>query len=142
MWLSKRTTQRPTDDGTIVGEVTISGERAGVYMGGERRDLPVCGPGGYFWLPKVGDEILVIQCVDGMKICTGLPMREVPEGMEAGEVYIQPDGDVAIWLKNDGTMEVRGDVALTGDVRVEGQIEITGTVHVKGGLTVNGHAIS
>ena len=136
MWLSKRTTQRPTDDGTIVGEVTIGGERAGVYMGGERRDLMVCAPGGYFWMPKVGDETLVIQCVDGMKLCAGLPMEKAPEGMEAGEVTIRSAGDAVLWLKNDGSMEVRGDVELTGNV------QISGTVNVTGGLIVNGHAIA
>ena len=141
MWLSKRTTQRPTDDGTLVGEVTIGGDHPGVYMGGERRNLPVCAPGGYFWMPKVGDETLVIKCVDGMKVCTGLPMEKAPDGMEAGEVTIRSDGDTVLWLKNDGTMEVRGDVELTGDVQVEGDIQITGTVNITGGLVVNGHAI-
>lgn len=61
MWLSeeraKRTAAEPTAEW---GTVTVAAPSA-VYLGGERRKVPVCCPGGYAWRPAVGDEVLVLK---------------------------------------------------------------------------------
>ena len=50
MWISEQGRRRAEPDGTaLVGRVTLPGDPAGVYLAGERRELPVFGPGGYVW---------------------------------------------------------------------------------------------
>lgn len=52
MWISEQGRRRAEPDGTaLVGRVTLPGDPAGVYLAGERRELPVFGPGGYVWRP-------------------------------------------------------------------------------------------
>ena len=106
-----------------MGMTTIGGEQTGVVTRGEVRDLPVYGPGGYVWLPENGKAVLVIkggpggeeQCVAGMR------QREAPQGMKPGESYLYgPEGN-SVYLKADGTVELRG-----------GRIDIWGSLMVNG----------
>lgn len=124
MWLSKQVKPAvPTADADL-GVTTIAGDSVGVMIRGEVRALPVYGPGGYVWLPENGAAVLVIkggpggeeQCVSGMK------QRDVPEGMEPGEVFLYGPGENSIYLKRDGTMELRGDVDIRGSLTVNGEI--------------------
>ena len=53
MWISEQGRRRAEPDGTaLVGRVTLPGDPAGVYLAGERRELPVFGPGGYVCVCK------------------------------------------------------------------------------------------
>ena len=98
MWLSRQMKPAmPTADADL-GVTTIAGEQAGVVTRGEVRALPVYGPGGYAWLPENGMAVLVIkggpggeeQCVAGAR------QRQIPEGMQPGEVYLfGPGGHAA-----------------------------------------------
>lgn len=124
MWLSKQMRPAvPTADADL-GVTTIEGDSVGVVTRGEVRSLPVYGPGGYVWLPENGAAVLVIkggpggeeQCVGGMK------QREIPEGMKPGEVFLYGPGGNSIYLKKDGSMELRGDVDIRGTLIVNGQI--------------------
>ena len=48
----------------------VSGREAGVYLNGERRWLPVLGPGGVYWLPQAGEAVLVLKTgADGESPC-------------------------------------------------------------------------
>ena len=122
MWLSKQTRPAaPTADADL-GTTTIAGDGAGVVTRGEVRALPVYGPGGYAWLPDSGTTVLVIkggpggeeQCVAGAK-------QQVPEGMKPGEVYLHGPGDGAIYLREDGTVELRGTISIRGQLVVNGE---------------------
>lgn len=123
MWLSKamRTVRAGTD--ADLGVTTISGGSVGVVTRGEVRSLPVYGPGGYVWLPENGAAVLVIkggpggeeQCVSGMQ------QRNAPEGMLPGEVYIYGPGGNSVYLKRDGSVELRGDVDIQGSLSVNGE---------------------
>ena len=117
MWLSSRLRPAvPTADADL-GTTTIAGGSAGVLTRGEVRDLPVYGPGGYVWQPAGGDAVLVIkggpggeeQCVTGMRQGT------VPKGMLPGEVYLYGPGDNSIYLRKDGTVEIRGTLVINGE---------------------------
>lgn len=117
MWLSRQMRQTlPTADADL-GMTTIAGERVGVVTRGEVRALPVCGPGGYVWLPENGSAVLVIkggpggeeQCVAGMQ------QGKAPEGMEPGEVYLYGPGRNSVYLRRDGTVEVRGRLVINGE---------------------------
>ena len=61
MWTSERRLERRTEESAALGQVTLGGDPAGVFLGGERRWLPVCAPGGYSWQPGAGDKVLVLK---------------------------------------------------------------------------------
>lgn len=123
MWLSKQMKPAvPTADADL-GVTTIAGGSVGVVTRGEVRALPVYGPGGYVWLPENGAAVLVIrggpggeeQCVAGMKQKVG------PEGMKPGEVFLYGPGGNSVYLKQDGSMELRGAVDIRGSLAVNGE---------------------
>ena len=114
MWMARpRGKDLLEEPAAQAGQVTLAGSPAGVVLEGERRNLPLFGPGGYRWAPSRGDQVLVIK--------TGL--EEVPalvgvrqEGdLEPGEVCLSVAQGAEIRLKPDGT------IALTGRVTVNGQ---------------------
>lgn len=124
MWLSKQMKPvMPTTDADL-GRTTIAGDRVGVVTRGEVRDLPVYGPGGFVWMPESGAAVLVIkggpggeeQCVAGMK------QADAPEGMLPGEVCVRGPGGNSVFLRRDGTLELRGDtVAIQGRLMINGE---------------------
>lgn len=107
-----------------MGVTTIAGDRVGVITRGEVRDLPVYGPGGYLWAPGNGEDVLVVrggpggeeQCVAGMK------PADPPVSVQPGEVCIFGPKGNAIYLRQDGSVEIRGgEVAIYGNLRVNGE---------------------
>ena len=96
----------------------------GVVTRGEVRQLPIYGPGGYVWLPESGASVLVIkggpggeeQCVCGGK------QAAVPQGMQPGEVYLYGPKGSSVYLRQDGTIQLTGRVAVTGTLVVNGQV--------------------
>lgn len=114
MWLSRR--RREEKSGAAqVGRTTLEGNTAGVYLDGERRSLAVFGPGGYQWRPRLDQEVLVLtgervgdpHCIAGVR-CAGTDLAP-------GEVRIAAqDGGTAIFLRNDGSLELLGRVVVNG----------------------------
>ena len=92
--------------------VNLGGDPAGVVLGGERRSIPVYGPGGYAWRPSVGDQVLVLKA--GAE-------RESPciVGRVQGDLNLGPGetavsgGDSAVYLKT-GQLDLRGNVTING----------------------------
>lgn len=113
MWTSDRRLGNRLGDGAAdLGSVTLGGDPAGVYTGGERRWLPVYSPGGYRWRPTAGDQVLVIKAGEG---------REAPciTGCRQGEGELAP-GEVRIGC-NSGEIRIhQDDVKLMGSVTVNG----------------------
>lgn len=122
MWLSKQMRPAPATADADLGVTTIAGGSVGVVTRGEVRSLPVYGPGGYVWLPESGAAVLVIKggpggeehCVAGMRQATA------PQGMQPGEVYLTSPGGASVYLKRDGTLELRGNVSVQGALLVNG----------------------
>lgn len=129
MWLSKQMRPGAPTSGADMGVTTISGRQVGVVTRGEIRDLPVYGPGGYLWTPANGTAVLVVkggpggeeQCVAGAR------SPEETRQIEPGEVYIYGPGGNAVYLRQDGSVEIQGN-----------RLTITGALSVDGTLTVNG----
>lgn len=67
-----------------LGLVTLGGDPAGVYLGGERRWVAVCAPGGYQWRPRTGDKVLVVKAGDQREIpcLAGVRQPEIQEKEE------------------------------------------------------------
>lgn len=114
MWLSSqsRKTQR-SDQGAETGVVTLEGEETAVYLTGERRNLPVLSPGGYCWRPAEGETVLVLKSgADGEELwVAGVPGDGTD--LAPGEVRIQ-SRQAAVFLGNDGSIDLRGTVKLNG----------------------------
>lgn len=117
MWLSRQMKSAPPTADADLGMTTIGGEQAGVLTRGEVRNLPVYGPGGFAWMPENGSAVLVIkggpggqeQCVAGMQ------QTRIPEGMEAGEVYLYGPGGNSIYLRSNGMVEIQGLLVINGE---------------------------
>ena len=65
MWTANRTREGRTEEcAADQGVVTLGGDPAAVYLGGERRWVSLYTPGGYQWRPKAGDKVLVVKAGD------------------------------------------------------------------------------
>lgn len=124
MWLSKQMKLPVQTADADLGVTTIAGDSVGVSTRGEVRDLPVYGPGGYVWLPEGGAGVLVIkgrpggeeQCVAGMK------QVQPPRGMLPGEVFLSTSGGASVFLRKDGSLELKGTkISIQGELSVNGQ---------------------
>ena len=124
MWLSRQIKPAPATSDADLGITTISGQKVGVVTRGEVRDLPVYSPGGYLWTPANGTAVLVVkggpggeeQCVAGTR-----PLEEVKQ-IEPGEVYIYGPGGNSVYLKKDGSVELKGKkLSLTGSLFINGK---------------------
>ena len=114
MWISDRRRTTPSREAVAdLGQVTLSGDPAGVFLGGERRWLPVFAPGGYRWRPQVGQQVLVLKAgLEGEAPCVA-GVQQPQDGLEPGEIRL-----------SGGSGELRlnsGGVALSGPVTINGQ---------------------
>lgn len=103
-----------------IGQVTIGGTMTGVYTDGEKRNSTFFSPGGYYWLPKRGQNMIVIKSEDGEICCMDREVTKVPVDMQEGEVYIVSSGKASLHLKNDGTIHISGDISVDGRMLVNG----------------------
>ena len=127
MWLSKQNVNIQGSSAVDVGTVTIPGNSLGVYTDMEQRGVPLYSPGGYFWRPKLGQDLLVIKCGDGGTCAAGTKNAGAPSALASGEVYIRSDGGTSIWLKNSGDIILSGNITVQGNMNVKGSLMINGT---------------
>ena len=123
MWLAQKMKPAVPEAEADQGVSTIVGDEMGVVTRGEVRRLPVYGPGGYVWLPESGASVLVIKGGPGGEeqcVCGG-QQAAAPKGMQPGEVYLHAPGGVSVYLKRDGTLELRGRVDIRGALSVNGE---------------------
>jgi hypothetical protein len=116
MWLSQRRRQPAADGEAQVGRVTLPGDPAGVYLAGERRNLPVFGPGGYCWRPGAGEQALVIKTgTEGEQPCVAGVRNPEESDLEPGEVCIRTaDGLASLRLEQGGVIRLDGHVYING----------------------------
>lgn len=115
MWLSRqRGPGTRHKQAAQVGSVTLAGDPAAAVLDGERRDLPVFGPGGYVWRPQVGDQVLVVKSgADGEQPCIAGVRTGADWGLEPGEVGLFSSG-ASIILHNGGVISMSGAVFING----------------------------
>lgn len=116
MWLSQRRKSPAGADGAAqVGQVTLPGDPAGVFLAGERRDLPVFGPGGYCWRPVAGQQVLVIKTGGEGELPCVAGARETDPELAPGEICIRAeDGLACVRLKKGGVIHLTGQVYVNG----------------------------
>ena len=114
MWLSEERSRKAAAEAVAEwGPVTI-GEPAAVYLAGERRQVPVCCPGGYAWRPGVGDEVLILKAGnEGEQPYILGKAQTRAEPLQPGQVRVQSSRCSILW----------GDrLQLTGEVQVNGEL--------------------
>lgn len=117
MWLSEKLSAAPADSVSAErGFVTIGGDSSGVFSCGESRELPVVSPGGYVWKPACADPVLVLQGgAGGEERCIIGKVQGMADSLADGEVCIfSRDSNAAIFLRNDGRIELNGQVYING----------------------------
>lgn len=114
MWMARPRGQSLLEEPAAqTGQVTLAGTPAGVGLEGERREVPLFGPGGYHWAPSRGDRVLVIKT--GPEETPAAVGVQTDEDLAPGEVWLSVAEGAGIRLKPDGT------IALTGTVTVNGR---------------------
>ena len=113
MFLSKRESQGKTKATALTGPVTLPGERLGAWLEGERRSLTVYAPGGYHWVPDLGDEILVLKAGENGESRCAVGVLAEGQGLRPGEVLITA-GMSSIRLGLDGKVSISGTLTVNG----------------------------
>jgi hypothetical protein len=137
MWLSNSGRAHPAgSNGSGLGKVTIGGNPAGVFWCGERRNLPVISPGGFWWKPKAGQEVLLLKTdTQSEGLCVaGAKQGDAPAELLQGEVLM---GDEKAWIKTteqgvnlNGKTQQTGDFSVTGNTALNGKTTFGGTVYI------------
>ena len=125
MWLSNAFNSKTKQTETLdAGPVSIDGTSPAVCTDGEQRDAEILRPANILRLPRLDEQQLVLNLPDGKSVVIGVLDSEVPDGMEAGEVYITTD-NATVWVKNSG-IELVGNVSVSGTLKVNGR-NVSGT---------------
>ena len=95
-----------------LGLVTLSGDPAGVLLGGERRWLPVYAPGGYSWRPAVSDRVLVLKAGQEGEVPCVLATEQERQELAPGEVCLQ-GGSSRVHLGQE-KLELTGNITVNG----------------------------
>ncbi len=125
MWTSNRKREGLSQEcAADQGIVTLGGDPAAVYLGGERRWVSLYTPGGYQWRPKAGDKVLVVKAGDHREIpcLVGKRPDELSEEDELPPGSVRIHSGTGVVLLNEEGLTLQGDeVALEGDITVNGQ---------------------
>lgn len=111
MWLSKKMAAEAAQEMPVAGGiVTVSGAMTAVMTDSEERDARIAAPGGYYWRPEVGQNVLVSRS-GGLTV---LGRVQENAALAPGEVRIQT-GSASIRLLPDGTIRLDGEIYLNGE---------------------------
>jgi len=117
MWLSRELAAQRGREGVSAqaGTVTVDGESAAVYARGEQRSAAVVSPQGIAWRPAGGEPVVLLK---GGEQEEAAYVLGIPGGgevqVEAGELCLYSRGGAQIRLKNNGRVEITGDVFING----------------------------
>ncbi len=108
MWIGKQVAQtREKEADAQVGVVTVGGTSPAVTTDGERRQLQVACPGGFWWRPSSEDSVLVVDgAVAGC-------FADCPMTLSAGEIYVSGGGS-SIYFQSSGRVDITGTIYING----------------------------
>ncbi len=113
MFLARRQRGERPAGAAFTGPVTLPGERAGAWLEGERRGVEVYAPGGYHWVPRLGEQMLVLKAGESGEQPCAVGVWAGGQDLQPGEVLITA-GAASLKLSLDGTVEVRGQLRVNG----------------------------
>ena len=76
-------------------------------------------PANILRLPKSNERQLIMNCSDGSSVQLGVISDDVPDGLSAGEIYIET-ANAKITIKNNGAVNIEGSVNISGSLTVNG----------------------
>ena len=113
MWLSEERSRKAAAEAAAEWGMVTIGDPAAVYLAGERRQVPICCPGGYAWRPAVGEQVLVLKAgQEGEQPCILGKAQEEKSGLQPGQVRISGDRCSILWgdeLQLIGAVQVNGE---------------------------------
>ena len=118
MWLAKQVLRQAKPTATEIGVITMAGNEQAVHTDREYRNITVYAPGGYFWRPDFGQNMLVLKDANDNACISGM-LQSPPADIQAGEVYIKSK-TAEIKLKNDGSIRISGAVQIDGSLSING----------------------
>lgn len=121
MWLTEtlarenfENTKASLDEISIGGAVTVATETS--------RQVNVLHSGGVIRRSKAGETGLVISCDDGTKVLIGTVSDTASSlNLSSGETYIGTE-TAHIHIKNDGSIELFGNISIVGSLSYNGVI--------------------
>lgn len=128
MWLSGKTAGIGAGEkNSEIGTVSVGGLRPAVVTDGESRAAELLALGGGVYVPKAGDEVLLERTAMEDKVVLGIVASDSLQGVEAGELVIcLPGGEGRIHFKNNGEIELSGNLVLKGNTEITGELTING----------------
>ena len=145
MWVSRAFSLRQAAEreGTAadMGMTTIGGKNAPLLTPGGQRELEIFAPGGLVWQPLAGDTVLVVKGGVGCQeqcVVAAETAGFAPKDMAPGELFLYSTGGASIYLRGDGSIDIKGPVSLEGDLRVRGDVTMTGNTTLTGSVAING----
>lgn len=118
MWLAQKLSGADVAGAAAgFGSVSIGGSSAAVMLEGEKREIATVCPGGFFWSPVPGQEVLVLRDDSGRHCILGV--LGDAEGAVPDELLIKA-GNGTVRLRSDG-------ISLEGEVHISGRLYINGT---------------
>ena len=87
MWSWERERRRQAaEEEAQLGVVTLSGTVTAANLGGERRGLILCAPGGLCWRPREGARVLVLKTAAGENIA----LPDIHHPLSRSYIYDRP----------------------------------------------------
>lgn len=119
MWLAKRLSGQERQDIASAqdGTVTIEGEETAVFSSGEKRRVKTVAPGGFFWRPRRGEEVMIVRGgLFGEEVYAVGTIETDGEELAPGEIRIRSAAEAGgeILLHNDGRVEINGLLLING----------------------------
>lgn len=116
MFLSERSKGGNQEAGLCqVEAVSLGGDAPAIADAGIQYGAKLFGPGGIVWVPRRGQNVLVIKTGSlGEESCMVGAESSGGEGLEPGELRLFSEG-CALELKNDGSVHISGKVYINGE---------------------------
>lgn len=119
------------DPGTATARVALQPE--GVLTGWLPILAPCTGAGWGLWCPpSPGDQVLVLaqegDAEHGVIVGRAFSLADPPPAAAAGELWLVHASGSTIRIRNSGTIEMIGPVAIQGTVTVTGDVLVAGNV--------------
>ena len=119
MWLAEKFRSTAATGGAELGVISVGGASPTVMSEYEQGSCTLLSPAGLIRLPADGEEHLTMVCGDGTRAVLGTLVAEVPTGLQPGEIYAATE-QACLWIKNDGSIELAGDISIVGSLTVNG----------------------
>ena len=96
--------------------IDIGGEDAAVISDAEKRSAKIISPGGYCWQPSAKDCVLIVK---GNELYLTGRLQDKAKDLATGEVRVFSGGS-SVTLRNNGKVEIDGDVYINGNLFIHG----------------------